>query len=345
MIQKVVLTTIGEYQDEIISKESQLIVLDGVTQIGRKAKTENVTVFFNIKDSSVSRQHAEIYPSGDDSWKIKDLGSTNGTYINGEKIYSEPIKLNKGDIIGIGNDISFQFERTLLNPNYALLCYPSLKPDGSRNEEGLEVIDHFKNEIAPYGFAGNIGELIDETRNRVNLLSWFDMLKRFSTHESISLIYIVGHGVDNEHLGLHREGIDTVPWGLTITYTELFYWLSFVRGNKLLVLDECIPMNENEKITSRTTVIMNPFSRNRATSLKAMGPFLQNLSQTLIHNHFFQITPESRERIQHDLGENIIIQYQKEGYFNTPVIAFKMHGKEFEVSEFSRTVKLMRNSY
>ena len=345
MIEKAILTKIGEYQDGIIPREYQLIVLDGATQIGRKAKSEDATVIFNIKDGIVSRQHAEIYPSND-NWEIKDLGSTNGTYINGARIPLEPIKLNKGDIIGIGGrDISIQFEKTLLNPNHALLCYPTLNADGTKNKEGLEVIGNFKDKIAPYGFDGNIGELVDETRKKTNLFSWFNMVKRYCTNESISLIYIVGHGVDDEYLGLHREGENTVRWGLTITYTQLFYWLSSVRGNKLLILDECIPMSENEKITSRTMIIMNPFSKSGEKCLKAMGPFLQNLSDTLINNNFFRIIPERLESFSHDLGDNIIIRHQREGYFNTQVIVFKMHDKEFDVSEFSSTVKLDRNSF
>jgi hypothetical protein len=345
MIEKAVLTVIGNYQDEIIPKEFQLIVLDGITQIGRKVKSEDASVIFNIKDGGVSRQHAVIYPSNDNSWKIKDLGSTNGTYINGERIQSEPIKLNRGDIINIGRQISFQFQKTLLNPNHALLCYPTLKPDGAQNMEGLEVIDNFKNEITPYGFDGNIGELVDETRNKGNLFAWFDMLKRYSTNESISLIYLVGHGVDDEHLGLHRDGENTVKWGLTIPYTQLFFWLSFVRGNKLLILDECVPISENEEITSRTMIIINPHIKNGKKRFKAMGPFLQNLSHTLINNDFFRVIPERLESLLHDLGDNIIIKHKSKGYFNTPEIAFKMRDKEFDVSEFSSTVKLGIDSF
>ena len=344
MIEKAVLTMIGDYRDEIIPKEFQLIVLDGATQVGRKGKSEDVSVIFNIKDASVSRQHAAIYPANDDSWEIKDLGSTNGTYINGEKIQSEPIKLNKGDIIHIGREISFQFEKTLLNPNHALICYPSLEPDGTTDKERLEIISDFKNEIIPHGFDENIDELVDETRNKGNLFSWFNMVKRYCTNDSISLIYIVGHGVDDEYLGLHRDGESTVRWGLTIPYTQLFYWLSFIRGNKLLVLDECVPMSENEEITSRTIVIINPFIKNGEKGFKEMGSFLKDLSCKLQNNDFFRIIPERLESYLQDLGDNIIIKHKINGYFNTPVIEFKMRDKKFDVSEFSSTVKLGKDS-
>ncbi|MFC1532278.1 FHA domain-containing protein [Thermodesulfobacteriota bacterium] len=346
MIEKAILAKIGKYQDGIIPREYQLIVLDGATLIGRKAKSEDATVIFNIKDGHISRQHAVIYPSKDDNWEIKDLDSTNGTFINGERISLEPIQLDKGDIIGIGSkDISFQFEKTLLNPNHVLLCYATLNTDGTKNKEGLEVVSNFKDKIVPYGFDENIGELVDETRRKLNLFSWFNMVKRYCTNESISLIYIVGHGVDDEYLGLHREGESTVRLGLTITYAQLFYWLSSVRGNKLLILDECIPITENEKISSRTMIIMNPYSESGEKSHKAMGPFLQNLPDTLINNDFYRIIPERPEDFSHDLGDNIIVRYQGEGYFNTTVIEFKIQDKEFDVSEFNRTVKLERDSF
>lgn len=340
MVEKAVLTMIGKYKNEIIPKQFQLIVLDGITQIGRKAKSEEASVIFNIKDGGVSRQHAMIYPAGDDIWMIKDLGSTNGTYVNRNKLQSEPVKLNKGDVINIGQEISFQFEKTLINPNHALLCYPDLNPDGTINNEGLEIVRNFKDEILPHGFQGNIGELVDETRNKGSLHSWFDMLRRYATSESVSLIYIVGHGVDEEHLGLHRDGKDTVKWGLTIPYTQLFFWMSSIRGKKLLILDQCIPISEYEEITSRTTIIMNPFVKNGDDSSRAMGTFLRNLPDKLIGNDFFRTPEKSTSDCSHDFGENIIIKHKDEGYLNTPVIEFALHNKTFDIPEFSSTIKL-----
>jgi pSer/pThr/pTyr-binding forkhead associated (FHA) protein len=46
---------------------------------------------FQIADASVSSRHAEIILHGTDI-VIKDLNSTNGTYINGEKISEAPLK-------------------------------------------------------------------------------------------------------------------------------------------------------------------------------------------------------------------------------------------------------------
>jgi hypothetical protein len=52
-----------------------------------------------IPDKNVSRQHAALVGSAD-GWGIEDLGSTNGTFVNGEKVSRAPLR--EGDVIEIG---------------------------------------------------------------------------------------------------------------------------------------------------------------------------------------------------------------------------------------------------
>ncbi len=54
-----------------------------------------------LEAKTVSGYHAEISGNGKE-WLLKDLGSTNGTRLNGERI-SRPTPLNKGDNIHIGS--------------------------------------------------------------------------------------------------------------------------------------------------------------------------------------------------------------------------------------------------
>lgn len=53
-------------------------------------------------DRFTSREHAKITKE-DNDYIVTDLGSTNGTYLNGRKLV-EPVKLNRGDIIRIGSN-------------------------------------------------------------------------------------------------------------------------------------------------------------------------------------------------------------------------------------------------
>ncbi len=53
-----------------------------------------------LDDPAVSRRHASIEARGKD-WFLKDLGSSNGTFVNGDKVEAE-LKLKEGDKIRIG---------------------------------------------------------------------------------------------------------------------------------------------------------------------------------------------------------------------------------------------------
>ena len=58
-----------------------------------------------LSDTSASRSHAEItYDPRGEILKIRDLGSTNGTYVNRERL-SEPHLLKHNDVIRIGADL------------------------------------------------------------------------------------------------------------------------------------------------------------------------------------------------------------------------------------------------
>jgi pSer/pThr/pTyr-binding forkhead associated (FHA) protein len=61
-------------------------------------RDDNCAVF--IDDSKVSRQHAEVQHRGE-AFLLKDLGSTNGTWMNGQQI--EQHILQDGDVIHIGS--------------------------------------------------------------------------------------------------------------------------------------------------------------------------------------------------------------------------------------------------
>jgi hypothetical protein len=61
-----------------------------------------------LEDSFASSRHARLVPHGD-VMVLEDLGSTNGTYLNGEPLRG-PQPLHAGDTIRIG-DSEFTFER------------------------------------------------------------------------------------------------------------------------------------------------------------------------------------------------------------------------------------------
>jgi pSer/pThr/pTyr-binding forkhead associated (FHA) protein/ketosteroid isomerase-like protein len=66
--------------------------------IGRVAKNDIV-----IDDTEVSRNHARLISNGD-GYIIEDLGSTNGTFVNGKKLSGQQA-LRAGDTINLGKSI------------------------------------------------------------------------------------------------------------------------------------------------------------------------------------------------------------------------------------------------
>ena len=55
-------------------------------------------------DDTVSKEHIQMFIDDDANVFITDLNSTNGTFVNGNKI-DDSVKLNTYDIIKIGNTL------------------------------------------------------------------------------------------------------------------------------------------------------------------------------------------------------------------------------------------------
>ncbi len=54
-------------------------------------------------DRFASSVHARVFRRGDETW-VEDLGSTNGTYLNGERV-AVPVRLQRGDKLKVGNTL------------------------------------------------------------------------------------------------------------------------------------------------------------------------------------------------------------------------------------------------
>ena len=64
-------------------------------------------------DGSVSSKHARVRWDG---WKrlawLSDLGSTNGTLINGKAVSAEEVALAEGNVVSLGDETAFLFLKT-----------------------------------------------------------------------------------------------------------------------------------------------------------------------------------------------------------------------------------------
>ncbi|MBL8090433.1 MAG: FHA domain-containing protein [Anaerolineales bacterium] len=61
-----------------------------------------------INDAEVSRKHARLTFQGG-KFVIDDLGSTNGTFVNGQRL-AGPVVLKAGDVVSLGEQIVLMFD-------------------------------------------------------------------------------------------------------------------------------------------------------------------------------------------------------------------------------------------
>ena len=87
-------TTTGARRVALVSSDGRLD-LARVSSVGRMPDCDLV-----INDANVSRRHFEVQPEPDGEWVLIDLGSTNGTRVNGNLVSRH--RLTDGDVITIG---------------------------------------------------------------------------------------------------------------------------------------------------------------------------------------------------------------------------------------------------
>lgn len=78
-------------------------IIQEVTTLGRDISNDIV-----LNDRETSRHHLRLMRSGD-TMTIEDLGSTNGTFVNGKRV-SGVTPLQNGDMIGLGETVTLALE-------------------------------------------------------------------------------------------------------------------------------------------------------------------------------------------------------------------------------------------
>lgn len=83
------------------SKSREYLISEAERYVGRASGNDIVA-----EDDQVSGRHMKVLCKGGEFW-LEDLGTTNGTYLNGERIEG-PAKLKNEDLVKIGKTI-FKF--------------------------------------------------------------------------------------------------------------------------------------------------------------------------------------------------------------------------------------------
>ncbi len=122
----------------------RMIKLDRAeTVLGRSQEAS-----FQVEDDGISRKHAKIAVGPNGKFQLVDLGSTNGTWLNGSRVELAP--LQDGDKIQIGSNTVLKFSlQDQLEEQYQKVIYESATRDGlTRTFNKKYFLDTLKKEFA-----------------------------------------------------------------------------------------------------------------------------------------------------------------------------------------------------
>ncbi len=204
-----------------------------VMVIGRSQEVD-----IKIADTGLSRSHAQV-KEGADGFYLEDLGSTNGTFVNGERLTSEA-KLEDGDRLQIGEKTVLRFsmhdrleqeaarqvyEMTVRDPLTRLHNRRHLDERlqgefayATRHKTSLSVlvvdVDHFKRVNDTLGHPAGDAVLQALASALQRIVRTEDVLARFGGEEFV----IVARGIDEKGAAAFAERIRgsieamTIPW-------------------------------------------------------------------------------------------------------------------------------------
>jgi adenylate cyclase len=113
----------------------------GAKMLVGRAPTSDIPVF----DPTISRRHAELV-SDDKTVQVRDLGSSNGTFINGARVES--------GTIGVGDTVTFGKVAFKLNPAAsASMPTEGMVPDSERPIGGATILRQQPVKVTPGSFA------------------------------------------------------------------------------------------------------------------------------------------------------------------------------------------------
>ncbi|MFW5741426.1 MAG: FHA domain-containing protein, partial [Myxococcota bacterium] len=90
-----------------------------------------------ISNPSVSRIHASITHENGETY-VRDLGSKNGTFVNGKQVGMQPTLLRVGDLLTIG-DVKCVVESEDQQPRRSTTERPSFEADDIETTQRLQV--------------------------------------------------------------------------------------------------------------------------------------------------------------------------------------------------------------
>jgi len=128
-------SALARHVRQMEQRRSVLVVLSGAA-VGRTIPLGTDELVFGrdssnhvcVPDEGVSRHHAALRPLPDGLWEVRDLGSTNGTLVNGERVVRRV--LHDGDRLLLGHTVLKFFAQAEVDEEYQRQTYELSVRDG-----------------------------------------------------------------------------------------------------------------------------------------------------------------------------------------------------------------------
>ena len=162
-----------------------------------------------IDDDSVSRRHATVEWK-DDGYVVRDLGSTNGTFVNDQRVQEQ--KLSAGDRVRFGKNIFKYLSATELESQYHETVFKMMTTDGltevynkryfaenlerdllslARTQESLCVLlmdlDKFKSVNDTFGHLAGDAVLIEFAKRAKSVVRCGELFARYGGEEFVMM--------------------------------------------------------------------------------------------------------------------------------------------------------------
>ena len=209
-------TVLGVSAEEVgdLDKDRAYLIVIAGTQVGEMIPLKDAVVLgrgaeadVRLVEAKMSRRHCRLYVERGDVY-IEDLGSSNGTYLNGARVDSRK-KLADGDKIRVGETTILKFTyNDRLEENFQKQMYDSALRDGltkafnkkyfqdrirtefsftARHQTALSLIlfdiDHFKKVNDTRGHLAGDTVLAELAQHVQNLLRTEDVFARYGGEE------------------------------------------------------------------------------------------------------------------------------------------------------------------
>jgi pSer/pThr/pTyr-binding forkhead associated (FHA) protein len=123
---------LGFYTKEEVMQSTYRLVMRSGPSVGKVYPLDRAEAFVGrdlnndivINDPEISRRHSRLYAQGN-GFVLEDLGSTNGTFVNGQRLLG-PYVLRPGDTITFGERLNMVFESAEVDQD-ATMVSPSAR--------------------------------------------------------------------------------------------------------------------------------------------------------------------------------------------------------------------------